>query len=91
LRAKLDLENDVLKAIKELARRQHTSTGKVASRLLRQALSGADQESQEEEQKLAGFRPCPGRPGLLTLCGSGTGLWGSASAETVEALRAEWE
>lgn len=67
MRTTLDIENDVLEAIKELAHRQHTSAGKVASRLLRQALAGADQASQEVgEKKLAGFRPFPARSQVVT-------------------------
>jgi hypothetical protein len=36
----LDIEDDVLEAAKELARRQGASTGQVVSRLLRAALHG---------------------------------------------------
>lgn len=40
MRTTLDIEDDVLAAAKELARRQGTSAGQVVSRLLRVALSG---------------------------------------------------
>ena len=67
MRTTLDIEDDVLKAMKELARRQHTSASKVASRLLRQALVGADSGTEgETEQKLAGFRPFASRGEIVT-------------------------
>ena len=40
MRTTLDIEDDVLAAAKELARRQGTSAGEVVSRLPRVALSG---------------------------------------------------
>ena len=40
MRTTLDIEDDVLAAAKELARRQGTSAGQMVSRLLRAALSG---------------------------------------------------
>ena len=67
MRTTLDIEDDVLEAMKELARRQHTSAGKVASRLLRQALSGVGQGPEKESgQELAGFRTFPDRGNLVT-------------------------
>lgn len=37
--------------------------------------------------------PAPGKPRipLLSLAGSGTGLWGGISRETIERMRDEWE
>jgi hypothetical protein len=40
MRTTLDIENDVLAAAKNIARREGQSTGKVISRLARQALCG---------------------------------------------------
>jgi hypothetical protein len=40
MRTTLDIENDVLAAVKNMARREGRSTGKVISRLVRQALCG---------------------------------------------------
>ena len=42
MRTTLDLEEDVLLAVKEIARMRGTSTGKVLSELARQALSPQD-------------------------------------------------
>jgi len=60
MRTTLDIEDDVLAAAKELARRQGTSAGRMVSRLLRAALAGEPQEAQAGETKragVAGFRP----------------------------------
>ena len=60
MRTTLDIEDDVLAAAKELARRQGTSAGRVVSRLLRAALAGEGQEAQVREPGpagVAGFRP----------------------------------
>ncbi len=59
MRTTLDLDNDVLQAAKELARRQKLSTGQVVSRLLRQAMvgAGAQAPTTQPEAGVAGFRP----------------------------------
>ena len=59
MRTTLDLDNDVLQAAKELARRQRLSTGQVVSRLLRQAMVGAGAQAltTQPEAGVAGFRP----------------------------------
>ncbi len=60
MRTTLDIEDDVLAAVRELARRQHTSAGQMVSRLLRVALSGAapmGQSSGSPIRTVAGFRP----------------------------------
>jgi len=59
MRTTLDLDNDVLQAAKELARRQRLSTGQVVSRLLRQAMVGAGAQAPRTlpEASVAGFRP----------------------------------
>jgi len=60
MRTTLDIEDDVLAAAKELARRQGISAGRVVSRLLRVALSGEVQLAQAGETRspeVAGFRP----------------------------------
>jgi hypothetical protein len=59
MRTTLDIEDDVLAAAKELARRQGLSAGKVVSRLLRSALSGGIEPGvdAEPEEPVAGFRP----------------------------------
>ena len=58
----LDIEDDVLAAAKELARRQGTSAGQMVSRLLRAALNGAGASAQPhaaEAPTIGGFRPFP--------------------------------
>jgi len=61
MRTTLDIEDDVLAAAKELARRQGISAGQVVSRLLRAAMSGevarGAAEDPGELTAMAGFRP----------------------------------
>ena len=59
IRTTLDLDDDVLPAAKELARRQLLSAGQMVSRLLRQALGGGGVQgpATQLEADVAGFRP----------------------------------
>lgn len=60
MRTTLDIEDDVLAAARELARRQGTTAGQMVSRLLRAALSGAAATGQAPagaSPGVAGFRP----------------------------------
>ena len=57
MRTTLDIDDHVLRAAKELARRQRLSTGQVVSRLLRQAMVGAAQLPAHNAVGVAGFRP----------------------------------
>lgn len=60
MRTTLDIEDDVLAAARELARRQGTTAGQMVSRLLRAALSGASSPGQAPAgaaTTVAGFRP----------------------------------
>ena len=57
MRTTLDIEDDVLAAAKELARRQGISTGQVVSRLLRSALTGEAPTQRSGAAVVAGFRP----------------------------------
>jgi hypothetical protein len=62
VRTTLDIEDDVLAAAKELARRQRTSAGQMVSRLLRAALNGTGASAQPqaaEAPAIGGFRPFP--------------------------------
>ena len=63
MRTTLDIEDDVLAAAKELARRQGTSAGQMVSRLLRAALSGqattGSAPAPPPAEAVAGFRPFP--------------------------------
>ncbi len=61
MRTTLDIEDDLLLATKELARKERVSVGKVVSRLLRATLSGTASETSKQnggkEVKVGGFRP----------------------------------
>ncbi|GAB3493509.1 ribbon-helix-helix domain-containing protein [Curvibacter fontanus] len=64
MRTTLDIEDDVLLAAKEMARREHLSAGQVISRLARRALTSRTGDSPSAPT-VAGFRPLP-RHGALT-------------------------
>ena len=67
MRTTLDIDEDILAATKELARRQRLSMGRVVSQLLRQGLAGqglpvANADSaQASAFPVTGFRPFPAR------------------------------
>lgn len=80
MRTTLDIDDDLLAAAKELARRQGGSTGQVVSRLLRQSLTGGDaqavrERSRKSQRRVAGFEPFAAKPGVV------------ATNEQVNALR----
>lgn len=68
MRTTLDIDDDLLAAAKELARRHGTSAGRVVSDLLRKALTTPDQSAGEIREPTAryGFRPFPARGGVVT-------------------------
>ncbi len=63
MRTTIDIDDEVLAAAKELARRRGTSAGRVVSDLLRQALTDPQGGSGEVDEPAAhyGFRPFPPR------------------------------
>lgn len=68
MRTTLDIDDDLLAAAKELARRQGSTAGEVVSSLLRRALTGADpapSHAQRPSAAVAGFRPFPALPGAV--------------------------
>ena len=70
MRTTLDIDDDLLAAAKELARRDGGSTGAVVSRLLRRSLTGADATptqagSRKPVRRVAGFVPFPAKPGVV--------------------------
>ena len=67
MRTTLDIDDDLLTAAKELARREGASAGAVVSRLLRQALTGTGRASGAPKQPkaVAGFLPFPAKPGVI--------------------------
>lgn len=71
MRTTLNIDDDLLLAVKETARREATSAGSVVSNLLRQALTrdARDHDAREAAPAPAtvpGFRPFPRRGGIVT-------------------------
>ena len=69
MRTTIDVDEDVLAAAKELARKQRVSIGKIVSGLLREALSGRYSRSEARHDlpaKAGGFRPFPARGRVVT-------------------------
>lgn len=65
MRTTLDIEDDILIAAKEMARREHLSAGQVISRLARLALT-ARIDQPPLAPTVAGFRPLPARGVLVS-------------------------
>lgn len=77
MRTTLDIDNDVLEASKEIARRQHRTAGEVLSELARLGLRApATPASPPEPASFFGFRPFASRGAPV-------------SNETVDRLRDE--
>lgn len=67
MRTTLDIDDDLLHAAKELARREGASAGTIVSRLLRQSLTGVDRSATIPAQAgIAGFSPFAAKPGVVT-------------------------
>ncbi|MDZ7589705.1 MAG: CopG family transcriptional regulator [Rubrivivax sp.] len=70
MRTTLEIDDDVLQAAKDLARRQQLTAGQVISRLLRERLNGLGPEATVAEAapavNAAGFRPLPSRGVLVS-------------------------
>ena len=69
MRTTLDIDEDVLAAAKELAKRQNLPTGQVVSQLLRKVLTGQAGQSAVSEDagsSVAGFRPFPAGRSVVT-------------------------
>lgn len=65
MRTTLDIEDDVLAAAKDMARREHLTAGQVISRLARLALT-ARVDQQPSAPTVGGFRPLPARGVVVT-------------------------
>jgi len=62
MRTTLNLDDDVLLAVKERARRERRTAGEVLSDLARQALTGRHERSHDDQgQSFFGFEPIPHR------------------------------
>ena len=59
MRTTLDIEEDVLFAAKDLARRDKKTAGQVISELARKGLTGAAAATAGEPKAIYGFRPFP--------------------------------
>ena len=59
MRTTLDIEEDVLFAAKDLARREKKTAGQVISALARKGLTGAAASTAREPKAIYGFRPFP--------------------------------
>ncbi|MCC7534895.1 MAG: antitoxin [Deltaproteobacteria bacterium] len=67
MRTTLDIGDDVLRAAKELARRERKTAGQVISELARRALTQTKQaRGANEPSETLGFRPFPSRGGVVT-------------------------
>jgi hypothetical protein len=69
MRTTLDIDDDVLQAAKELARREHKTAGRILSELARRGLTQAkDDYSPEltEKEVFLGFRPFTRRGAIIT-------------------------
>jgi Arc/MetJ family transcription regulator len=71
MRTTLDIDDDLLAAAKELARREGRSAGQVVSALLRRSLSGAADTGPRRARAgtaraVAGFVPFPAKRGAVT-------------------------
>jgi len=67
MRTTLDIDDDVLQAAKERARREGKTAGAVVSELARSALtSGTASSPAGASKSFHGFRPFPKRGGLVT-------------------------
>ena len=66
MRTTLDIDDDVLRAAKDLASCEKKTAGRVISELARWALSASPPGSAREPEPLHGFRPFPRRGGIVT-------------------------
>jgi hypothetical protein len=70
MRTTLDIDDDLLNAAKELARRDGVTAGQMVSRLLRSSLTSPAQTARPARAPkaavaTAGFLPFPARPGVI--------------------------
>ncbi len=65
MRTTISIDDDVLLAIKERARREKRTAGEVLSDLARQALTGQHRQSEHRKEQ-HGFRPLPRRGAAIS-------------------------
>ena len=66
MRTTLDIEDDVLQAAKERARRENRTIGQVISDLARAALTRSPHSEKMRTPAVHGFRPFGSRGGVVT-------------------------
>lgn len=66
MRTTLDIDDDVLRAARDLARREKKTAGRVISDLARKALAASPADLAEDAKAGHGFRPFPRRGGIVT-------------------------
>ena len=66
MRTTVKLDDDVLLAVQERARREKRTAGEVLSELARQALTGQHREAEGERTEHHGFRPLPRRGAAIS-------------------------
>lgn len=68
MRTTLDIDDDLLAAAKELARRENATAGQVVSRLLRQSLTAQASKARASAGRrvVGGFRPFVGPGKVVT-------------------------
>ena len=70
MRTTIDIDDDLLAATKELARKEGSTAGRVVSRLLRDSLTGAPAASARPARagrvSVAGFEPFAAKSGVVT-------------------------
>ena len=69
MRTTLDIDDDLLAATKELARKEGATAGQVVSRLLRDSLTGVASVARPRRaprKSVAGFEPFQAKPGVVT-------------------------
>jgi hypothetical protein len=69
MRTTLDIDDEVLAAVKEVAKRERLTAGQVVSRYMRQVFTGALVEVNRVSSNatdVTGFRPFPARGKLVT-------------------------
>lgn len=71
MRTTLDIDDDVLAVVKDIAAARKISAGRAASELLRKALTGQADAPEtggvSDSPPLAGFEPFPKRGGVVTM------------------------
>jgi hypothetical protein len=66
VRTTLSIDDDVLLAVKERARRENRPMGEVLSDLARQALTNQNRQPEGQADGLHGFEPLPHRGGAVS-------------------------